>query len=285
MRHGFLLINKPLGITSHDVVQRVRKQLHERAVGHIGTLDPAATGLMVVAVGTKALKVIELFGKLTKEYVAEVTFGKVSSTYDRDGMIDMYDMKPGRTAPDKVQLRRAIEEKYIGHIKQVPPAHSAVHIDGTRAYELAREGKEVVMPERDVIISACEILRYEYPKAELKVACGSGTYIRSLAHDLGQTLNCGAYLSALKRTKVGEWHIEDSVSLDDLDWKDVKPLKDVLVGQPRIDISAEEWEHIKHGRSIRQHLDGQTFAWFGDLPVAMLIPGEANGSARPRKVL
>lgn len=283
MRHGFLLIDKPKGPTSHDVVHTVRKRLPERDVGHIGTLDPAATGLMVLAVGSKALKVIEFFNGLHKEYLAEVTFGAVSTTYDGEGVIEPYPIKPGVPEPDHIAVRRMIDDRFVGNVSQRPPAHSAVHIGGKRAYELARKGEAVEMPERAVRIDSCTIVSYEYPMATLRVACGSGTYIRSLAHDLGETLRVGAYLSALRRTKVGDWSVEDAVQMDDVAWTDVQPLKEVLKHLPAVEITAAEMEDVKHGRSIAKAIETDTFAWFEGLPVAVLT--NAGGRVRPRKVL
>jgi len=283
MRHGFLLIDKPTGPTSHDAVQTVRRTLPEKSAGHIGTLDPGASGLLVLAVGAKALKVIEFFGGLTKEYEAEVTFGSISSSYDSDGVIEEVTPKAGWSVPDEVQLRRAIEERFIGKISQVPPAHSAVHVNGKRAYELARKGIEVEMKARTVQIDRCDIISYTYPKVTLRVSCGSGTYIRSLAHDLGEMMRCGAYLSALRRTKVGHWDVSDAIAPEKANWTNVLPLKEVLKDLPRLDLDAAEMEDIRHGRAIKRTIEGETFAWFEDLPVAVLVPAAFN--ARPRKVL
>ena len=210
MKHGFLLIDKPVGPTSHDVVQTIRNTLHEPKAGHLGTLDPFASGLMVIAVGAKALKVIEFFNELTKEYSAEVMFGAVSSTYDSTGVIENIPAKPGFVPPDLPQLRNLLNDRFIGKVQQVPPEFSAIHINGERAHVLARRGEKPVMPTRTVEISACDVVSYEFPLLTLRVACSSGTYIRSLAHDLGGLMHSAGYLSALRRTKVGDWKIEDA---------------------------------------------------------------------------
>ncbi len=286
MRHGFLLIDKPLGPTSHDCTAAVRRQLHERSVGHLGTLDPQASGLIVLAVGSKALKVVELFRNLSKEYVASITFGAVSTTYDAAGVIEEQPRKSGWEPPDLPTLRTILHDRFTGKIRQVPPAHSAVHVGGTRAYELARKGQEVALPEREVEIQRCEILSYEYPHLELFVRVSSGTYIRSLAHDLGAVLRCGGYLSGLRRTRVGEWRLEDAVALDAVHWTDVIPLRDILEQHPRRELSSAEWEHIRHGRSIDAAAEGEVIAWYEDLPVALLISLEQEGRQllRARKV-
>jgi tRNA pseudouridine55 synthase len=286
MRHGFLLIDKPRGPTSHGAVAAVRKTLGERDVGHLGTLDPAASGLLVLAVGAKALKVIEFFSGLGKEYVADIRFGAVSTTYDGEGTIEAVAVKPGWTEPDKGQVQRTIEQRFTGKIEQVPPSHSAVHVAGVRAYDLARKGIAVDMPKRTVEIGACSVLSYDYPHLRLNVRVSSGTYIRSLAHDLGDVLRCGGYLENLRRTKVGEWDVEKAVTPDAATWTDVLPLKDVLAGLPRIDVTAEEAEHLRHGRKIKREVSAGTWAWFDGLPLAVLVPAkDGNQMAQPRKVL
>lgn len=286
MRHGFLLIDKPAGPTSHDIVQGIRKSLHEPKAGHLGTLDPAASGLLVVAVGAKALKVIEYFQHLTKRYEATIRFGAVSSTYDREGVIETVKTKPGWIEPDHIQLRRVIEERFLGRTEQTPPAFSAVHINGQRAHELARKGASVSMPTREVEISACTILSYEYPNLTLDVVCSSGTYIRSLAHDLGEILRCGAYLSGLRRTKVGEWSIENAIKPDAVAWTDVIPLKDILRDFRGIEVSESEAADIKMGKKIPKEIKPDTLAWFDGLPVAFLVPSkDGSRTAHARKVL
>ena len=286
MRHGFLLIDKAKGPTSHDIVYAVRKGLSERDVGHLGTLDPAASGLLVLAVGSKALKVIEFFNGLHKEYIADIRFGAVSTTYDGEGMIEKVPVKPGWMQPQKDEIARIIQQRFIGKVEQRPPSHSAVHVAGVRAYELARKGMDVAMPTRTVSIEACDVVSYGYPHARLRVACGSGTYIRSLANDLGETLRCGGYLEGLRRTKVGEWSVDDAVPAADAKWSDVVPLKEVLRDLPRIDVTPEEAEDIRHGRKIQREVTAGTWAWFGDLPIAVLVPAkDGSRMAQPRKVL
>lgn len=281
LRHGFLLIDKPAGLTSHDVVARARRQLEERDVGHLGTLDPAATGLLVLAVGKKALKVIELFGDLSKRYVADVAFGLVSTTYDREGVIEAFPIPAGWEEPEHVVIQELIANRFIGKVSQVPPAHSAVHVGGERAYRKARAGIGVNIPPRDVLIHSCGILSYAYPKLVLNVHCGSGTYIRSLAHDLGQLLRCGAYLSALRRTEVGEWSVQNAVSPDHIKWTDVIPLKNILTSQSRLALNDEEFENISHGRMIDRAVTKDTIGWHAGLPVAILEPvGESQAHAR-----
>jgi len=283
MRHGFLLLNKPEGPTSHDCVASVRKSLSEPKIGHLGTLDPAAEGLLVLAVGAKALKVVELFRDLTKEYEAQIKLGAVSSTYDKEGVIEEVTLKPGVCVPDDVVLKNAIQDRFLGKIQQIPPGHSAIKVGGERAYRKMRQGKGVDLPPRTVEVTKCDVLSFNYPNLTLRVACGSGTYIRSLAHDLGELLRCGGYLSGLNRTKVGEWSIKDAVELEEVKWTDVIPLKEALADFEGVDLSEEEAEDLRHGRDIKMKVDPDTIAWSGELPIAILVP--LDGKAHARKVL
>lgn len=284
MRHGFLLINKPIGPTSHDIVATVRRTLPESHVGHLGTLDPAAEGLLVLAVGGKALKVVELFKHLPKAYEAQVRLGAVSTTYDREGVITETPAKPGWTIPEPATVQRILHEKFTGTIAQVPPAASAVHIGGERAYRKMRQGRAVDLPPRDVMITECALLSYEHPAIRLFVRCGSGTYIRSLAHDLGASLRIGAYLSALKRIEVGEWKVENAVAAEKANWIDVLPLKDVLKSFPAVTINLSEEQDLRHGKNLNVKIVGETIAWCNDLPVAILET-TPDGRAHGRKVL
>ena len=220
-KSGILLVDKPAEMTSFGVVARVRRVLSEKAsaeagekrrvkVGHAGTLDPFATGLLVLLVGKGTKRATELL-KLNKEYIATLRLGQKSSTGDPEGeIVQVNNLVPG---DENIEV---VLSQFIGEVKQRPPIYSAIKIGGKRAYKLAREGKEVEMPERVVKITSIEVLEYEYPKLVLKVRCGSGTYIRTLAENIGEALGCGAYLTDLRRTEVGEWRVEDAVSLEDL---------------------------------------------------------------------
>ena len=286
VRHGFLLIDKPEGPTSHDVLYQVRKRLGEKKIGHLGTLDPAASGLLLLAVGKKALKVVELFSDMPKEYLAEVTLGAVSSTYDREGVVEDFAIKPGWTEPSQVDVQCIIQDHFIGSIEQVPPLHSAVHVGGERAYRKARRGESVTLDPRNVNIADCSIESYTYPTLTLRVACSSGTYIRSLAHDLGTHLRCGGYLSALRRTKVGEWTVDFAVPPEDAIWADVIPLHEVLAHMRKIELTDDEYGDICHGRTIERTLTQECMAWHDDLPVAIIGPSKRSAEqAHARKVL
>ena len=284
MRHGFLLVNKPTGPTSHDIVAIVRRVLPEMHIGHLGTLDPAAEGLLVLAVGAKALKVVELFKGLPKAYEAEVHLGAVSTTYDREGMITETPAKPGWEMPEPAAVQRLLNEKFTGKIAQVPPAASAIKIGGERAYRKMRQGRAVDLPPRDVTITECTLVTYTHPDVRLFVRCGSGTYIRSLAHDFGAALRIGAYLSGLRRTEVGEWKLQNAVAPERARWTDVLPLKEVLKSFPGIIVSVQEAKDLSFGKNIAREVVSNTVAWHEDLPIAILEPTE-DGKAHGRKVL
>lgn len=209
----FICINKPKGFTSHDVVNIVRKATGVKKVGHAGTLDPLATGVLVVAVGREFTKQISKIVEKEKEYVATVFLGKTSTTDDEEGE---------KTVISNIQLPtindiNEVLKKFVGKILQTPPIYSAIKIEGKEAYKYARKGQKVKMKSREVNIKNIEVMDYNFPTLKIKVTTGPGVYIRSLARDIGEKLRTGAYLSDLKRARVGKYTIENSVELDDLD--------------------------------------------------------------------
>lgn len=204
-----LLIDKPLNWTSFDVVRKIRNTIRIKKVGHAGTLDPLATGLLIVCTGRFTKKINEYMAQ-EKEYTGTITLGAVTPTYDLESEPEQF--KPSEHINPE-QIRKATE-KFTGPILQVPPAHSAIKVDGKRVYELARKGKEVKLEPRPVTIYQFEITAKEDALLHFRVVCSTGTYIRSLAHDLGQELGCGAYLSSLCRTRIGEYRLEDASSMD-----------------------------------------------------------------------
>jgi tRNA pseudouridine55 synthase len=286
MRQGFLLIDKKAGVTSHDVVQDVRRILHERAIGHLGTLDPIATGLMVLAVGKKALKVLELFAHLPKEYLLTLEFGATSPTYDTEGPIVPTHLPAGWVPPDHTRIHQILLERFRGHIAQVPPAFSAVHTGGERAYRKARRGEAVTLPARTVDILSCDIVAYDYPHLTLCINASAGKYMRTIAHDLGAIIRAGAYMTKLRRTKVGDWSVDDACSVDATQWTSVTPLKDILSGFPARVLTDAEWDHLSHGRSIDAVHPPATIGWYGGLPCA-IVEKDPRDAARvkARKVL
>lgn len=217
---GILLVDKPTGWTSFDVVAKIRGQIRagyrergekptkrQQRVGHTGTLDPFATGLLIILLGD-ATKRSDEFLKLDKVYEATIRLGGISTTGDPEGEISSYEGTRD-AVPSFEEVERALSH-FRGQIRQKPPIFSAIKIDGKRAYKLARDGKSVEMPERDVTIHELEILDYTYPELRIRTHVSSGTYIRSLAVDIGEAMGTGAYCSQLRRTAVGNWSIDDA---------------------------------------------------------------------------
>lgn len=204
-----LLIDKPIHWTSFDVVKKIRNTLRIKKVGHAGTLDPLATGLLIICTGPFTKKINEYMAK-EKEYEAALVLGAVTPTYDLESEPGMHKDISGI---DEERIMKAAAS-FVGEIDQVPPVYSAIKKAGTPLYELARRGKEVDPEPRRITISSLSVTGIDLPVVEFSVTCSTGTYIRSLAHDLGQALGCGAYLSGLRRTRIGEFRVEDAIGLE-----------------------------------------------------------------------
>jgi tRNA pseudouridine55 synthase len=208
-----ILVDKPEGITSFGVVARIRRRLSEQLgkkakVGHTGTLDPFATGLMIIVTGKECRNAMN-YSKLDKEYEATIRLGQTSTTGDPEGeLTDVSSAVPSREA-----IQAALRQ-FTGEITQRPPMYSAIKINGRRAYDLARKGEVVEMPERKVKVHSIELVDYTYPDVRIRVYVSSGTYIRTLAEDVGAVLGTGAYCSQLRRTKVGEWSVEGAIKVE-----------------------------------------------------------------------
>lgn len=210
---GILIINKPTGPTSHDIVDHVRKITRIRKIGHAGTLDPFAQGVLIILV-KEATKLQTKFMDMAKTYVATIKLGEISSTYDVEGTkFEIQNTKSETISKSEIQN---VINTFIGEIDQVPPIHSAIKINGERAYKLAWQGIKPDLKARKIKIYNIRIINYKYPYLEIEVDCGRGTYIRSLAHDIGQKLGCGAYLEKLTRTKIGKFTIGNAVKIDEL---------------------------------------------------------------------
>ncbi|MFH1218571.1 MAG: tRNA pseudouridine(55) synthase TruB [Candidatus Peregrinibacteria bacterium] len=204
---GFYLIDKKKGVTSFDVVREIRRKTGEKRVGHAGTLDPLATGLLIVAVGRENTRELGKFLKSDKEYVVSAKFGSVSDTYDSEGKVEECDVLKKCSRKEVEEL---IEREFLGEIDQVPPKYSALKVGGRKACDVMRKGGDVELTSRKVKVYKFDVIEFKWPVVTFKVACGSGTYIRSLVHDLGQKLGCGAYVAELRRTKVGDYSVEDA---------------------------------------------------------------------------
>lgn len=208
---GLFAIYKPKGPTSHDIIDEVRKITGETKVGHAGTLDPLAEGVLVIAVGRENTKKLHISTESEKEYICTIKLGETSLTGDEEGPID-----PGDNRRPSAPEIDDILTKFKGKIMQRPHKFSAIKIKGKKSYDLARKGKDVEMKPRPVVIKEIERLDYDYPTLSIRVVCGPGVYMRSLADDIGKELGTGAYLSSLKRTRVGDFTEESSLSLDQL---------------------------------------------------------------------
>jgi len=205
-------INKPSGITSHTVVNKLRRFYGIKKIGHAGTLDPFATGVLILLVGRDSTKRSQELMKQNKIYRTKLKLGYISDTYDKDGVIQEYNIQK---APTRLEIDQIIAS-FIGEISQIPPMYSAVKINGKKMYELARKGEHIDIPARNVTITRIDILEYAYPYITLDIYCGSGTYIRSLGYDIGIKLGTGAYLIQLERRQSGEYNIENCYTLDNL---------------------------------------------------------------------
>lgn len=246
---GFLNIYKPKGLTSHDVVARLRKITKVRQIGHTGTLDPFATGVLPICIG-KATRLIEYLDD-NKEYLATVQFGKNTATYDLEGEITAtFDKKV--TEED---VKNALKD-FEGEISQIPPIYSAIKVNGKKLYDYARQGQDIEIKPRKVTISKIELKEFDKTSqsAKITVACSKGTYIRSIAYDLGAKLGCGGYLTALERTKAGKFQVNTAIKLEDL--TEVSQIVENLINPldmlniPIHNLSENERERVSHGMSI-----------------------------------
>lgn len=243
---GFLNVYKPVGMTSHDVVSKLRKLTNIKQIGHTGTLDPFAEGVLPVCIG-KATRLIE-FLEDDKEYLATVQFGVSTTTYDREGEV-IYTSDKKLVSEDVKNALKIFE----GEISQLPPIYSAIKVKGKKLYEYARSGQEVEIKPRKVTIENIELKSFDekLQQAEILIKCSKGTYIRSIANDLGQKLECGAHLIKLVRTQAGRFRIENSVNLECLDVVEnlINPID--LLNYPKISATADDIEYIRNGRALK----------------------------------
>ena len=262
---GFFAIDKPAGPTSHDIVASVRRRVGRGVkIGHAGTLDPFARGVLVVCAGP-ATRLADYVQAQPKRYRAVIRLGATSTTDDPDGEVtptpaglglpsgaDQHGLAAplGGPRPTEADVRRVVAG-FVGEIEQVPCSHSAVHVDGQRAYKLARAGKEVALPSRPVVIHAIDVLRWDWPILELDVRCGSGTYIRALARDIGSALKVGGYCQVLTRTAVGVFELARAFAPDALDpARDLLPPTLALGDMPRLVIDASQRARLRNGNLI-----------------------------------
>jgi tRNA pseudouridine55 synthase len=242
--NGVVVVDKPDGRTSFDVVARVRRVLGERRVGHTGTLDPMATGVLPICVG-EATKLVPFLMSGDKEYEAEALLGVTTDTLDATGKV----LTTVDAALVTAEQLAAIVPRFTGTILQRPPMHSALRVDGKRLYELARKGQEVEREARPVVVHAIDVVAVELPRFRLRVHCGKGTYIRSLVADMGEALGVGAHLTALRRTRVGTFTLADAVTLDALSPAlALRSPAEALADHPALRLDADLTRDVRAGK-------------------------------------
>jgi len=275
-----VLVRKPVGPTSHDVVDRVRRVLRTRRVGHLGTLDPFAAGLLVVVVG-RATRLASLTADWTKDYEGVIRLGVRTATDDATGAVVEVSDRWGEF--DRARVLAALD-RFHGAYEQRPPAFSAVHVAGERAYQRARRGEEVTLAPRQVEVLALELTGLALPDLAFRATVTGGTYLRGLARDVGATLGCGAHLAALTRTRAGPFSLEDAVAPEDAAGA-LRPAETLAADLPRRELAPTETEGVLHGRPIgvRDEAEGARVALYAGRLVAI---GERAGSViKPRVVL
>ncbi|HNR02904.1 MAG TPA: tRNA pseudouridine(55) synthase TruB [Anaerolineaceae bacterium] len=286
---GVLVVDKPIGMTSHDVVQIIRKGSNIRRAGHTGTLDPRASGVLVVLIGP-AVRLSEYVSASDKRYQAVIMLGTTTDTYDADG-------KTTSSSPVNITEEQFDTElqKFVGQIEQVPPPYSAVKVHGQKAYDMARRGEVVELEPRIINVYNLELLEWAPPEVVIDVYCSSGTYVRSLVNDLGARLGCGATLTGLRRTKSGRFTLRDAVPLRKLNeafsdgswYQYLIPAADALADWPMVELNDHEVDSIKHGIRIPAADDKQKkvcgVSGQGEL-VALLELDEEKMEWQPRKV-
>lgn len=286
---GVLVVDKPVGMTSHDVVQAIRRGSNIRRAGHTGTLDPRASGVLVVLIGP-AVRLSEYVSASDKRYQAVIMLGTSTDTYDADG-------KTTSSSPVNVTEEQFNEElqKFVGQIEQVPPPYSAVKVQGRKAYDRARSGEEFELEPRIINVYSLEVLEWAPPEVVVDVNCSSGTYVRSLANDLGARLGCGATLTGLRRTKSGRFSLRDAVSLRKLNeafvdgswYQYLIPAAEALSDWPMIELNQEQMDAIRHGHRISAESREQAkvcgVSEQGEL-VALMVLDEETMEWQPKKV-
>jgi tRNA pseudouridine55 synthase len=247
---GVLNVYKPAGVTSRDVVNTVQRLIRPTKCGHAGTLDPMATGVLLISIGP-ATRLTTMLQDGAKTYIAEFLLGQTSDTDDSTGQVQQH------PTPDTLPTAESIDarlQSMIGIVSQVPPIFSAVHIDGQRAYDLARRGETVELKAKTIEIHSIRVLSYEWPQLELEIICGSGTYIRSIARDLGNELGCGGLMSRLERTKIGRFAASDAVPASELTLQTIQtalcPAVSIVQHLPQYDCTSEDIANLLCGRTL-----------------------------------
>ncbi len=287
---GVLVVDKPIGLTSHDIVQIIRRGTGIRRAGHTGTLDPRASGVLVILIGP-AVRLSEFVSASDKRYQATIELGSSTDTYDSEGKIT--NSLPSEHITE--EQFNEILQTFVGEMEQIPPPYSAIKIKGRHAYDLAREGEEVELQPRLVNVYSLEVLEWSPPEVVIDVYCSSGTYVRSLAHDMGKALGTGAHLIGLRRTKSGRFSLRDAVPMRRLQeafdagnwYRYLIPAAEALADWPAVELDPDQVELIRHGHRILAEPDQKGWArgvsQQGDL-VALLELDELTQEWQPKKV-
>lgn len=276
--NGIILVDKPQDWTSHDVVAKLRGVLHERRIGHSGTLDPLATGLLVVFVG-RATRAVEFAEADSKEYITGLHLGVSTDTQDITGNI----VAESAALPDEAALREAIG-RFIGDIEQIPPMYSAIKIGGKKLYELARRGESVERAPRKITVSAIDIAGRDGDDYILNISCSKGTYVRTLCSDIGEALGCGACMSSLRRTRAGAFSVDEAHSLADIEaavregrLSDIiLPVDTLFASFPKLTVSQSAAKRLKNGNIIKISAEDGDYRVYSD-PEEFLLLGRVEG--------
>jgi tRNA pseudouridine55 synthase len=275
---GLLNIDKPPSWTSREAVDHVARLVRPTKVGHAGTLDPLATGVLLVLVGP-ATRLMDYSHRLPKRYRATFLLGRQSATDDIEGEVTELES----VAEPSAEQLASVLPSFLGQIEQRPPAHSAVKVQGRRAYKLARRGEAVELRPRPVMIHSLAVVRYEYPELVLDIECGTGTYVRALGRDMAEALGTAAVMSALVRTAIGPFRVEESLAVDAIDGESlagqILPPVEVLVDIPRITLTADEMIEVRNGRYIGHRVETMSteFAALDESGVLLAILESAGG--------
>ena len=287
---GVIVVDKPVGLTSHEVVQIIRRGTNIRRAGHTGTLDPRASGVLVVLVGP-AVRLSEYVSASDKRYQAVIRLGETTDTYDADGEV----LTTGKEVTVTEEQFEEALKSFVGQIEQVPPPYSAIKVQGQKAYEKAREGEEVELAPRIIQVYSLDLLEWAPPEAVIDVYCSSGTYVRSLAHDLGEKLGCGATLVGLRRTKSGRFTLRDAIPLrklrdsftDGTWYQYLIPAAEALSDWKAIELTNEQVDALRHGHRIPGENIGiaqaRGVSQAGEL-IALLDFDTATNEWQPKKV-
>ncbi len=283
--NGIILIDKPQGWTSHDVVGKLRGILHERRIGHSGTLDPLATGLLVVFVG-RATRAVEFAEADRKEYIAGLRLGISTDTQDITGRI----INEGTDLPDEMELRKALE-RFKGELEQIPPMYSAVKVGGKKLYELARKGESIERKPRHITVFGLETAGREDNDYILNVVCSKGTYIRTLCHDIGTSLGCGGCMSSLRRTKSGVFSVEDAYTITEVQGaadrgeadKLLLPADTLFAGYPELRADAASEKLLRNGCIVNASAPDGRFRVYSEKGEFLLLGDVKNGRMKTVK--